>query len=105
MSLIHDPSVRMLQHRNPTGLSSARLRVPALRPTAKINICNVRTTVFLLSSSWKQPTPILGNETDPDHLSCRLVQPRPARHPEAHPDNHHGHDAQGEGRKDIDLGA
>jgi hypothetical protein len=40
--------VRMLQHKKPTGLSSAAQNVLAVRPTARINTCNVRVTIFSL---------------------------------------------------------
>jgi hypothetical protein len=47
MSLIHDPSVRILQQRKPAILSSANAAADPSTKAAKINACKVRPTEHL----------------------------------------------------------
>src|ERR1700691_439287 len=47
MSLIQDPSVRMLQQRSPTVFSSAKAAADPTAKATKINACKVRPTEHL----------------------------------------------------------
>src|ERR1700761_7942700 len=102
MSLIQDPSVRMLQHKYPDHLSSAKLEALALKARTPREICRMRLTTYSQVVCGITSGPIVGTRP-PGWLADGGIQPLAARHPPGDADDHAADHEQGQRCQHVDF--